>query len=117
MAAVARRAVELARPSPNAGLVAVESWKAGGVDREGTPSPLLVEQRIRNRIMEYLELASSFEARCRYQAATAVAYVPDEVINLWDDWNPVDQTRWPGRLKAPYSDEEIAAMQGFHAEW
>jgi hypothetical protein len=39
------------------------------------------------------------------------------VINQWDDWNPVDHTRWPGRLEAPYSSEEIAAMQAFHAEW
>lgn len=83
---------------------------------DATPSPRLVEQRIRNRIIEYLELAASFDAQNEYQSSSFV-FVPDEVINMWDDWNPVDQSRWPGRLTEPYSDEEITAMQAFHIEW
>jgi hypothetical protein len=86
------------------------------VESEVPPSPRLIEQRIRNRIIEYLELASSFEAQSTLDATT-IAHVPNEVINEWDDWNPVDQSRWPGRLGEPYSDAEIAAMQTFHAEW
>ena len=66
--------------------------------------------------MEYLALASSFEAQQDYQAGS-IAHVPHEVINQWDDWNPVDQSRWPGRLSEPYTSEEIKAMTDFHAEW
>lgn len=36
-----------------------------------------------------------FEAQREYQSATAVAYVPHEVINQWADWYPVAQSRWP----------------------
>jgi len=86
------------------------------VDAADNPSPRLVEQRIRNRIIEYLELAASFEAQREYDANT-IAFVPAEVIDQWADWNPVDQSRWPGRLTDPYSAEEIEAMQTFHAEW
>lgn len=87
------------------------------MDSEAEPSPRLVEQRIRNRIIEYLELASSFEAQIEYQSVAPIASVPHEVIEQWADWKPVDQSRWPGRLTDPYSGDEIAAMQAFHAEW
>lgn len=86
------------------------------VDPEPRPSQLLVEQRIRNRIIEYLELASSFEAQRDYERNT-IAFVPHEMIELWADWNPVDQSRWPGRLTAPYSPDEVDAMVAFHKEW
>ena len=43
--------------------------------------------------------------------------MPHEVVEQWNDWNPVDQSRWPGRLAEPYSAEEIEAMKVFHAEW
>ena len=86
------------------------------MDSRAEPSPRLVEQRTRNRIIEYLELASSFEAQVEYDQST-IAFVPDEVIEQWADWNPVDQSRWPGRLTDPYSKDEIAAMVAFHAEW
>ena len=86
------------------------------VDPDERPSTRLVEQRIRNRIIEYLELAASFEAQREYDR-DRIAYVPHEVIEQWADWNPVDQSRWPGRLSEPYSPEEVEAMNGFHAEW
>lgn len=87
------------------------------MDSESQPSPRLVEQRIRTRIIEYLELASSFDAQIEYESAETIAFVPDEVIEQWADWNPVDHSRWPERLTDPYSGEEIAAMQTFHTEW
>ena len=77
---------------------------------------MLVEQRIRNRIIEYLELASSFEAQQQLERGS-IAHVPHEVINLWEYWHPVDQSVWPGRLAHPYSENEIAAMQRFDLEW
>ncbi len=83
---------------------------------EDAPSARLIEQRIRNRIIEYLELASSFEAQNAYQANT-IAHVPHEVIEQWADWNPVDQSRWQGRLTTPYSADEIDAIVAFNEEW
>lgn len=87
------------------------------MDSVPKPSPGLVEQRIRNRVIEYLELASSYEAQLEYQSSTPIAFVPHEVIEQWADWSPVDQSRWPGRLTDPYSADEIAAMRAYHAEW
>lgn len=86
------------------------------VDPEPRPSPLPVEQRIRNRIIAYLQMASSFDAQRDFDRDT-IAYIPNEMIELWADWNPVDESRWPGRLAAPYSAEEIAAMRAFHEKW
>lgn len=51
----------------------------------GDASERVVEQRVRNRIIEYLELASSFEAQRRYETDAPIAHVPYEVINQWDD--------------------------------
>ena len=90
--------------------------KTAAVSTEDSPSRLLVEQRIRNRIIEYFELASSFEAQQQLERGS-IAHVPHEVINIWEDWNPVDQSVWPGRLAHPYSEDEIAAMQRFNQEW
>lgn len=52
-------------------------------------------------------------------AALLRAQIPvaHELIDDWDSVNPVDQSRWPGRLGPPYSEDEVEAMQQFHAEW
>jgi hypothetical protein len=50
------------------------------------PSRRVVEQRVRNRIIEYLEPASSFEAQQQYERDVAIAHVPYELINQWEDW-------------------------------
>lgn len=48
-------------------------------------SSALVDQRIRNRIMEYFEIASSFQIMGKFGTF--------EVINMWKDWvNPEDLT-------------------------
>ena len=47
------------------------------------PSARLVEQRIRNRIIESLELAASFEVQQQYERDVPIAYVPGEVLNQW----------------------------------
>lgn len=51
----------------------------------GDASDRLIEQRVRNRIIEYLELAASFEAQRRYERDASIAHVPYEVINQWGD--------------------------------
>lgn len=49
-------------------------------------------QRIRNRVIEYLELASSFDNQSAYQAAVPYIHVPNEIINQWEDWVDPDWT-------------------------
>jgi len=51
------------------------------------PSRQLVAQRVRNRIIEYLELASSFDKQLEYEHAVPIN-VPLEIINQWEDSNP-----------------------------
>ena len=43
-----------------------------------TISHMLLWQRVRNRIIDVLEIAASFESTARFGAF--------EVINLWEDW-------------------------------
>jgi hypothetical protein len=58
---------------------------AGVTSGHGDASERLIEQRVRNRIIEYLELAASFEEQRRYEQDVPIAYVPYEVINQWGD--------------------------------
>jgi hypothetical protein len=80
----------------------------------GIPSPALVRQRVRNRLIEYLELAASFDQQHTYQA-TAPIHVPDEIVNQWEDWYRPDL---PSDYAPPlFSHEEALALQKFHAVW
>jgi hypothetical protein len=81
---------------------------------ESHPSEKLVLQRIRNRIIEYLEVASSFEAQRLYQTKVAVS-VPNEMVNQWEDWvpDPSDDA-----FRSPvFSQEEREALLSFHQTW
>lgn len=49
------------------------------------PTRRLVEQRVRNRIIEYLELAASFKEQLAYERNAPIANVAHEVINQWED--------------------------------
>jgi hypothetical protein len=51
----------------------------------GGPGERVAEQRVRNRIIEYLELAASLAAQADYDSAVPIAHVPYEVINQWED--------------------------------
>jgi hypothetical protein len=82
----------------------------------GKPSRRVVEQRVRNRIIEYLELASSFEAQQEYERDVPIEHVPYEVINQWQDWVHKDPRE--GRdLSDVYAGAEVEAMCQFHAAW
>jgi hypothetical protein len=48
--------------------------------------PQVVLQRVRNRIIEVLELSADFEAQRAYQRNVPFVSVPNEVINQWEDW-------------------------------
>ena len=76
---------------------------------------LIVIQRIRNRIIDYLELASSFDEQSAYQAAVPHINVPNEVINQWEDWVSPD---WSNYITAPvFSPDEIIAIGQFYDVW
>jgi hypothetical protein len=48
------------------------------------PSRRVVDQRVRNRVIEWLELASSFSDQ-RQVAQFSPVSVPNEMINSWED--------------------------------
>lgn len=80
------------------------------------PSRRVVEQRVRNRIIEYLELASSFDAQQQYERDVPIAHIPYEVINQWEDWVHKDPRE--GRdLSDVYDGAEVESMCQFHAAW
>ena len=81
-------------------------------DAPGEPTHRVVLQRVRNRIIEYLELASSFEEQRTYQSRVPVS-VPNEVINIWEDWFSGDN-----ELVGPvFTREERDALDAFHRTW
>jgi hypothetical protein len=74
-------------------------------------SAQLVLQRVRNRILECLELACSRDAQLAYQAPAPVS-VANELFNQWNDWFPGD----PSSLVDPvFTADERAALTRFHA--
>lgn len=76
-----------------------------------------MEQRVRNRIIEYLDLAASYEKQADYVAAAPpFVNVPYEVINQWQDWVPLDPRTDPNPMNV-LSADEIRAMCHFHATW
>ena len=80
------------------------------------PGRRVIDQRLRNRVIEYLELASSFEQQRDYAKNVPMVNVPYEVINQWEDWVPAAPVRTADQLGV-YSDPEVAAMMKFQAAW
>ena len=76
----------------------------------GAPSERLVAQRIRNRIIEYLELAASYAAQEEYQRVAPIN-VPSEVMNQWEDWVPRESTNGRGALGHPLGRRARCATQ------
>lgn len=85
---------------------------------EPGPSRRLVAQRVRNRIIESLELASSFEAQLEYRNNGPIAHVPTEVIEQWADNMPSQRTdrQWEWD-KVVFSPGEREAIHTFHQTW
>jgi hypothetical protein len=86
------------------------------VENPDEPSRRVVEQRVRNRVIEYLELASSFEEQQEYERNVPIAHIPYEVINQWEDWVYPDPREDPD-LSDVYDGTEVEAMGQFHAAW
>ena len=79
-------------------------------------STRVLEQRVRNRVIEYLELVGSYERQIEYSWKVPLASVPHEVITQWEDWVPVDPTT-DHEISTVYSTQEIDAMKNFHRAW
>lgn len=78
-------------------------------------SPMVVTQRVRNRIIEYLELASSFDKQLDYQTKAVFVSVPSEMINQWEDWVRSNRPDW--YVEPVFSIPEQAAIWKFQAIW
>lgn len=82
----------------------------------GMVSKQVIFQRVRNRIIEYLEVASSFDEQRKYQKAVPFESVPSEMINLFEDSVPnkgvLDDFELP-----VYSTAEQAALRQFYKTW
>ncbi len=76
----------------------------------------LLHQRIRNRIIEYWEWVSSYEAQRDYQARAPVGvFIPSEAINQWEDHVQPD---WREYLGAPvFSKAECGALAFYEGAW
>ena len=90
-------------------------WGTVSTAEESGPSRRLVEQRVRNRIIEYLTVVSSFEEQRQYQVAAPLVHVPTEMINQWEDWVLGDPRTY--ELADVYSEAEVRAVRCFHEVW
>ena len=73
-------------------------------------SNLVVMQRIRNRVIEYLELAATPEDLKKYQTKAPVS-VLNELIQQWNDWVELDNsTVYKSFHIPPYTSQEQLAI-------
>jgi hypothetical protein len=85
------------------------------MDEEDEVPPQVIQQRIRNRIIEYLTLAASFDQQRTYQAAVPAISVPNEVVNQWEEWASEESRH---RFGSPvFSADELAATAAFAMTW
>lgn len=82
---------------------------------ESEPSERVVDQRIRNRIIEYLELVASFDDQLAYERKAPIAHVPYELINQWEDWLP--RAFEAGRLPSVFAVAELHELREFQVVW
>ncbi len=79
------------------------------------PSEMVIAQRVRNRIMEYLAVASSYAEQQDYQRKVPKVHIPDEMINQWEDWVDGDRLDWYS--EPVFSPVEQTSLRHFHAIW
>ena len=79
------------------------------------PSERVLLQRVRNHLIDYLEIAASFQAQQEFQAQSPQLHVATEVLEQWADWV---SPNWQQELKAPtFSESERDAITQFQAIW
>lgn len=79
------------------------------------PSSRVVEQRIRNRVIEHLDVVASYSEQDEY-ARVAPVYIPYELINQWEDWVLADPRTDSSVLKV-YSEAEREALGAVQHAW
>ena len=72
-----------------------------------------MSQRVRNRIIEALELAADFDAQIDYQVCVPIAQVAVEVIEGWYDSFDLERSV-PQLIPPIFTAEESAALREFH---
>jgi hypothetical protein len=78
--------------------------------------PLTVlKLRIRNNIIDYLELASSPAEQREYERRVPIAHVPDEMIIGWEDCVPDQDFEWYSPPE--FSADERGAIERFTQVW
>jgi hypothetical protein len=75
----------------------------------------VLKLRIRNNIIDYLELASSPDEQREYERRVPIAQVPNEMINQWEDCVPDADFDW--YCEPEYSLDEQDAIRRFHQIW
>lgn len=79
------------------------------------PSERILLQRVRNQLIDYLEIAASFQAQQEFQIQAPQTHVATEVLEQWADWV---SPNWREELKAPtFSDQERSAITQFQTIW
>jgi len=80
------------------------------------PSRRVVAHRVRNRLIDYLEIAGSYAEQQRYAATVPKINVAYEIINQWEDWNPSD-TFDSKDSEGVFDEDEIQALDRFGLVW
>jgi hypothetical protein len=73
-----------------------------------------LHSRLRNRIIEHLELVSSSEAQLAYQRSVPIAQVSNELFNGWGDW-VANESAIDEFIAPIFSPEEQFAVREFNA--
>lgn len=77
---------------------------------------IVVEQRMRNHLIRYLEMASDEVELLDYQRNAPIANVLGELINQFEDYFDIEHIGdWYG--EPVYAKEEIQACLRFHKIW
>jgi hypothetical protein len=84
--------------------------------QDDSASARVVGQRIRNRVIEYFEIAASFKDQVEYAAAVPNVNVPYEMINAWEDWVDVDHLE-DSEVSFTYSPAEAEEMRRYKSVW
>src|SRR5437870_4728367 len=72
-------------------------------------------QRIRNRMIEAIEMSANFERQWEYQHSFPYVNVPTEIIECWSDSFYNHDPAW---LSSPvFTIDEVAAITKFDHQW
>lgn len=79
------------------------------------PSEQALLQGVRNRLIDYLEVAASFEAQMTFSEQSPQVNVALEVLEQWADWVGPD---WQDDFVSPvFSSDELLAIGLFQDVW